>query len=121
MTRSYKSNDVSRTWGFLVGIFILPVFFVFAHYGDPSRGLATCIFLCVIAVVARLRWDANNAGRQMIAILTSVVIHLPLIWFIRWPLLKGPGIALLPIGLLDFLLVSWIFKFAGNSEGAKAI
>jgi len=120
MPRSYKSNEVTRTWGLLAGLCLLPTYFLFDHFNDPGRGMATCIFLGVLAIVARLRWDSHNSVRQMLAIACAALIHVPLVWLIHWPIMKGPGIALLPIALPDFFFDSFIFKYVGRSESANS-
>ncbi len=107
-------DSVTRKWALLAAICTLPLFIVFDYFGDPGRGQAAWVSAGAIAVAARFLWDLRTRAWFWITIAVIVVLHVPLIILIPWPLKQLSYIALLPAGFLDFLFAYGILRLVEN-------
>lgn len=122
-------SDESRSTDYtaiIILAILCPVFFTFRHIGKTDLGLnvAVCLGMCLIAI--RIRWDLRTQPWFWGIVLFVLGLHVPLFFLIQWPHIWVPGLALLPIGLVDVLIilgaVRLVEKFIGKpsppGEGA---
>jgi hypothetical protein len=67
--------------------------------------------LAGILFAIKIRWDLRNHAWFWSIIAVLLVLHIPLLLFIRWPNGWIPAIAALPFALADFLIVLGIVRF----------
>ena len=108
-------DSITRGWVLLCGICTSPLFILSIYLGDPGRGQAAWISASAIALAARFLWDLRNRAWFWITIVVIVLIHVPLILFIRWPLKQLSYMALLPAGFADFALAYGIIRLVENA------
>lgn len=113
--RSFDS--ITSRWGALVGLCCSPLFFVFAYFGDPGRGMAAMISSGLIVVLVKYFWDLRNRVWFWITIAFIVGLHVALVLLIPWPDNDYRGIQLLPFALLDFGIVYGIIRLVESAAG----
>ena len=79
-------DSVSKKWALLAGICTSPLFILFIYLGDPGRGQAAWVSGIAIALAARFMWDVRNRAWYWVTIAIIVLLHVPLILLIAWPL-----------------------------------
>lgn len=95
-------DSITRKWAILAGICTSPIFVLFIHFGDPGRGMAAWACAGMISLAARFLWDLKDRAWYWITIAVIVLLHIPLILLVPWPLKRWSYVQLLPLGLLDF-------------------
>lgn len=108
--RKRSIDSISRKWALLCGVCTAPVFLLFAYFGDPGRGQAAWVSAMMIALASRFLWDLRTRRWFWISIVTIVLLHVPLILYISWPLKQLSYVALLPAGLADFAVVYGLIR-----------
>lgn len=111
---------ITRRWALLATICTSPVFFLFAFFGDPGRGMAAAIATGMITVAVRYFWDLKRHLWFWITIGLTALLHVPLVWFIPWPDNQYTYIQLLPLALLDFAIVYGVIRLAENAIGENS-
>jgi len=114
------SNPYAPKWGLLAGLLASLVFFLFAHFGEPGRGMAAAIGLGILIFAARARWDLKREVWYWIAIAIVAGCQTPLVLFVPWTNKSYPGLELLPIGVLDFALIYGAFKLVDKVVKRRA-
>ncbi len=124
-----KPKEKSSTdWsGTIIGIMFAPVFFFFVYLGKPELGFNVMIVLILNAVAVRLRWKLRKHVWFWATIVLILVLHVPLLFAVRWPKSNIPTIFFsLPLGTADFLLIMGAISLAqkvfakGSSSEEKA-
>src|SRR5208283_1045851 len=87
-----------------------PLFFLFTCLGDPARGRAAAIGAFVLLTCAKIFWSLRGHFLFWFAIMIVALSHIPLVMLIPWSNRNYPGVALLPIAFLDFVIVYGILK-----------
>jgi hypothetical protein len=96
--RSFGS--ISRKWALVAGIFAGSLIFLFT---DEARGAAAAYSAFMIAVAVRYFWDLRSRIWFWITIALIVLLHVPVLLFIRWPFNQYyTYVQMLPLALLDF-------------------
>ena len=108
--RSFDS--MTARWGLLVAVCCSPLFFLFAYFGDPGRGVAATVSALIIVGALRYFWDLRKRVWFWITLAFIVGFHIALVLLIPWPDKDWRGIQLLPIGLLDFAIAYEIIRLA---------
>lgn len=101
---------ITKKWAIQMGICISPLFFGFAYFDDPGRGLASYISGAMIAVTARYFWDLKKRVWFWATIVLFIVLHISVVTFLQWPDLHYTYVQLLPIGFLDFGIMYGIIR-----------
>ena len=107
-------DSITRKWALLAGVCSSPLFIVFAYFGDPGRGQAAWVCAISVAVAARFLWDLRTRAWFWITIAVIVLLHIPLILLVPWPLKQLTYVALLPAGLADFAVAYGILRLVEN-------
>jgi hypothetical protein len=99
-----EPKPTDYTYGIILAV-MLPAFFYFRHIGKTDLGLSVgiCLAMCIIAI--RIRWDLRKRLWFWGIVAFVLALHVPLLLIIQWPHAWVPGIALLPIGLADVLII----------------
>lgn len=90
---------------------LFPVLFFFRSIGKTDMGLnvAVCLGMCLVAI--RIRWDLRTRLWFWGVVAVVLALHVPLFFLIQWPHIWVPGLALLPIGLADVLIILGAVRF----------
>ena len=98
----------STDWsGTIIGAALLPVLLLFIYLGKAEVGFTSCIVLAMFMVAVRLRWKLRKYVWFWGTIIFVLLLHVPLLFLVHWPQTNIPTIAYsLPLGIVDFLLVS---------------
>ena len=64
----------------------------------------------MIIIVARARWDLKNYAWFWITLVVMIALHVPLVLLIPWTSRSYPGITLLPIAAVDYVIVYGCIK-----------
>jgi len=90
---------------------LFPVLFFFRQIGKTDMGLnvAVCLGMCLVAI--RIRWDLRTQLWFWGVVAFVLALHVPLFFLIQWPHTWVPGLALLPIGLADVLIILGVVRF----------
>lgn len=104
--RSFAS--ISRKWGLLVGICVSPLIFL-VH--DEVKGAAAAYSAGMIAVTIRYFWDLRKRIWFWITVAFIVLLHVPIVLFVRWPFNQHyTYIQMLLPALLDFGIMYGIIR-----------
>jgi hypothetical protein len=107
-------DSVTKTWALWAGICTSPLFILFAYFGDPGRGQAAWVCALAVAVAVRFLWDLRTHAWFWITVAVTVLLHIPLIALIPWPLKQLTYVALLPAGFADFAIVYGVLRLIEN-------
>jgi len=72
--------------------------------------MAAWVSAGMISLAARFLWDLKDKAWYWITIAVIVLLHVPLILLVPWPLKQWSYVQLLPMGLLDFGLAYGIIR-----------
>ena len=114
------SNPYAAKWGLLAGLLASIAFFLFARFGEPGRGMAAAVGLGILIFAARGRWDMRREAWYWITIAIIAGFQTPLVIFVPWTNKSYPGLALLPIAVLDFALIYGAFKLVDRAVKRRA-
>ena len=99
--------------GLLITAIVSPVFFVFVYLGRPKMGFTAVIVLGLSIFAVKLRWRLRRYVWFWVTIIVVLALHVPLLFFIRWPETRVPTLAYsLPFGILDFVLTTVALNLA---------
>jgi hypothetical protein len=100
--------------GAIIGIALLPVYLLIRHFGNSDEALASCVCLGINLLFIKLNWDLRAHVWFWVVVTGLLLLHVPLIFKTQLPHRWIPGIALLPIGLMDFAIYVGVIKFVSN-------
>jgi hypothetical protein len=102
-----KEKSPADWSGTIIGVMLLPVFFVFAYLGKAEMGFNLMLVLGLAMIAVKLRWKLRKHVWFWTTIVLIFVLHVPLLFLVHWPRSSVPTIAYsLPLGIVDFLLIS---------------
>lgn len=87
---------------------ILCEFVVFAialFFGHPELGLSACISVAILLIALRATWKLREHGWYWGAVIVSVALQVPFIFYVPWTNHAYRGTALTAFGFLDFFVV----------------
>lgn len=104
----------SADWsGTIIGVMVLPVFFVFVYLGKAEMGFNAMLVLGLAMIAVKLRWRLRKHVWFWATIALILLLHIPLLFIVGWPQSNVPTIAYsLPIGIVDFLLITGALSLA---------
>jgi hypothetical protein len=91
---------------------MLPTFVLFLIFGKPELGISVSVCGAIVAAALRSTWSQRNHAWYWIAVAVAISLQPLFIIYIPWKNHAFRGTALLPFGLLDFLIVWGFFKIA---------
>jgi hypothetical protein len=101
-----ESPDVSpRKWLLATMLCMIPVFLLFAYFGDPGRGRAAAIATGAIMLAVGGRSSLKSQRWFWVTLAVIIVLHVLLVVLIPWTSKSYPGPILLPFGALDYFIV----------------
>ncbi len=104
---SPKKKSPTDWSGTIIGVMLLPVFFVFVFLGKAELGFNVMLVLGLVMIAVRLRWKLRKHVWFWGTIIFVLLLHVPLLFLVHWPQSNVPTIVYsLPLGIVDFLLIS---------------
>jgi hypothetical protein len=108
-----KEKSPTDWSGTIIGVMLLPVFFVFVFLGKAELGFNVMLVLGLVMIAVRLRWKLRRYAWFWGTIAFVLLLHIPFLFLVHWPQSKVPTIAYsLPLGIADFLLISGAISLA---------
>ncbi len=99
--------------GTIMAVVLAPVFLLFVYLGKPELGFNAMIVLGVTALTAKFRWKLRKHVWFWATIVLILALHIPLLFMVHWPQTNVPTIVYsMPIGIVDFLLISGALNLA---------
>jgi len=93
--------------GTIIGLTLSPVLFFFIYIGKAEMGFTVMLVLGLALIAIRLRWRLRKHVWFWATIVLILLLHVPLLFIVRWPQSNVPTIAYsLPLGIVDFLLIT---------------
>jgi hypothetical protein len=125
---SPKKKTPTDWSGTIIGIMVMPVFFVCVFLGKAEMGFTLMLVLGVVLVAIKLRWKLRRYAWFWGTIAFVLLLNIPFLFLVHWPQSRVPTIAYsLPLGIADFLLVSGaislaqkVFAKKGSSDDDEA-
>jgi hypothetical protein len=81
-----STTSISKKWALLVAVCTVPLFFVFAYFGDPGRGQAACVCAVSITFAARFFGELRTSVCYWATLAVIVLLHTPVILLVPWPM-----------------------------------
>lgn len=104
---SPKAKSPTDWSGTIIGIMLLPAFFVFVFLGKAELGFNVMLVLGLAMIAVKLRWRLRKHGWFWATIILILLLHIPFLFLVHWPQSHVPTIVYsLPLGIVDFLLIS---------------
>jgi hypothetical protein len=110
-----KLAAITRMRTVLLVIYVSPLFFLFAYFGDPGRGRAATIMAALILLVAQLYWNYKREAWFWLTLVVVVVFHTSVLFLVPWNNNNYPGLVLLPLALPDFGVIYGAFRLVERS------
>ena len=125
---SPKEKSPTDWSGTIIGVMLLPVFFVFVFLGKAEMGFNLMLILGLVIIAIKLRWKLKRYPWFWGTIAFVLLLHIPFLFLVHWPQSNVPTIAYsLPLGIADFLLISGAISLAqrvfvknGSSDDEEA-
>jgi hypothetical protein len=112
-SESPKEKSSTDWSGTIIGVMLLPVFFVFVFLGKAEIGFNLVLVLGLVMIAVKLRWKLRKYVWFWVTILFVIVLHVPFLFLVHWPKSDVPTIAYsLPLGIVDFLVISGAISLA---------
>ena len=104
----------SADWsGTIIGVMLLPVFFVFVYLGKAEMGFNLVLVLGLAMIAVKLRWKLRRHIWFWATIIFVLFLHVPLLFFVHWPQSNVPTIVYsLPLGVVDFSVITGAISLA---------
>ena len=103
--------------GLIAAAATLPLLLYFRHIGKFDLGLNIGICLGVNIIAIRFRWSLRRHVWFWLVMAFVVAAELPLVLMIHWPKEWVPGVALLPIALIVFIVAMGAVQVAEKLFG----
>ncbi|HEX5438983.1 MAG TPA: hypothetical protein VFW98_17660 [Gemmatimonadaceae bacterium] len=98
-----RSTDWSGT---IIGVMLLPVFFLFVYLGKAEMGFNLVIVLGMVLLAVKLRWRLRKHAWFWPTIIFILALHVPLLFVVRWPDSNVPTIVYsMPLAIADLFLI----------------
>jgi hypothetical protein len=89
----------------LIILCMLPTFGIFLFFDQPELGLGTCESIGVILIALRATWKLREHGWYWVAVVVSVAIQIPFIFYVPWSNHAYRSTALGAFAFVDFIIV----------------
>ncbi len=99
-----SDSKVTLPWAIAVILLTFPLLLVFMHFGQAGRGRAAWFSAAALILATRMRWELHAKRWFWLAIIAVLLIHLPLIFLLRWNSAWAPSFLIFPLFLADFFL-----------------
>ena len=116
--QSILFSSHGRKMGLLCGICLLPIFFLFAHFGQPERGFAA---MCALGVLISVIYVKKNLLKRTSFIITMsilFVIHIIIVMLFPFSAFHFTRVLAFPISLLDLLLILALVRLVAGATGS---
>jgi hypothetical protein len=110
MTENTEKKRADYT-GLIIAAILTPVYVLFIYLGKEELGLTVFVVLGAIMVAVRVRWDLRRHVWFWGTIALVLVLHVPLLFVVRWPPTMFHWVVMLPIAVADCLVIVGIVGF----------
>jgi Ca2+/Na+ antiporter len=112
--RSQGENEDKKSNGSLfavIGGIALLVSILVWNFADHD--MARTVFFCLVAILVAIGicWDLRKHIWFWPVVVLIAALHMPVVLMVHWPHYWIPGIALVPIGFVDVLIMVGIIRF----------
>lgn len=119
-----KEKEPVDYTGLKIAAILAPVFFLIAFLSNADMALAACIVLGMMVLAIKIRWDLRKHLWFWVIIAFILVLHVPLVFVVRWPQGKLPTLFYtMPVGIVDLLItlgaVGLAEKFFSKDSASK--
>lgn len=113
-----KSDEKEPDYtGLIIIAAMLPLVLYFRHIGKFDLGLNIGMCLGVNMVAIRFRWNLKGYVWFWAAMVLVTAVEMPLVLMIHWPSGWVPGVALLPIALIVYVVAIGAVQLAQKLFG----
>lgn len=98
---------------------IFPVFVTFLVLDKPVLGVSICFCIAVLLTAMRFTWNLREHYWYWVAVVISISIQPLFVLYVPWSNHAYRGTALLPFGMLDYLLVWGCIKLTQKVMGKR--
>ena len=117
-----QSKDSTDYTGLKILAILAPIFFVFAYFDKAEMGFTFILALGMILLAVKIHWRSRRHFWFWGTIGSVAILHVPLLFFVRWPVGNLPTIAYsLPLGIADFLVVLGALGLAERLFGKDSL
>ena len=81
------------------------VFAIALFFGQPELGLSAAISIAILLIAWRATWKLHEHRWYWIAIVVSIALQIPFVFYVPWTNHAYRGTALMAFGFLDFFVV----------------
>jgi hypothetical protein len=94
----------TRMTAFYITVCLLPMIFLFDHFGRFDLGVNVFLCLCVNVLVVRTRWELKKYVWFWVVMAVVLALESPIVVRVQWPAHQWvPAVSLLPIALATYL------------------
>jgi hypothetical protein len=110
--------------GLIIAAILIPVYLLFIYLGKEELGWTVFVVLGAIMLAVRVRWDLRRHAWFWGTIVLVLVLHVPLLFVVRWPPAMFHWVVMLPIAVADCLMtigiVGLVEKFGAKKKAGGA-
>ena len=119
---SPKKKSPTDWSGTIIGVMLLPVFFVFVFLGKAELGFNVMLVLGLVMIAVKLRWKLRRYAWFWVTIAFVLLLHIPFLFLVHWPQSNVPTIlAWLSLNIRAWRLMvgwlDWLVLFQGCANG----
>lgn len=119
MTENTQKRRADYT-GLIIATILIPVYLLFIYLGKENFGWTIFVILSAIMLAVRVRWDLRRHAWFWGTIALVLMLHVPLLFVVRWPAAMFHWVVMLPIAVADCLvtigIVAIVEKFADKKS-----
>lgn len=105
-----KKRHGTILWSIAVVIITSPLCLIFIYFGEPGRGRAAWLFLGVLLVAIKVRWELRRYAWFWGTIALIGMAETLMVMFVPWTSKWIPAVVMLPFCIIDGLSVLWVFQ-----------
>jgi hypothetical protein len=115
--RGKPIDSITNGWIFLVALCTSPLFLLFIYFGERGRGAIAWLCGTAIVIIGRFLWYARTHAWYWLTLTAIVLLHVPVIALMPWPVMQLSPIGFLPLAVADLGLDYWLLKLAERIFG----
>ena len=121
MTDMNDNQFPNAKWGILAMLYSLPVFILFACFGEVGRGMTAWICTGILIGVVKAYWNLRKHLWFWATIAILAALHIPFVIFFPIPMTRNFTVwELLPVAILDFGIMYGCIKLVEKKVMKKA-
>jgi hypothetical protein len=105
-------------WAIGNAIAVFPIVLLFHYLGKPTSGYPAALFVSLLGMVIRVRWELSRHAWFWMTVVAIIVIHAPLIWLVPWTSKWVPAFLIAPFCIVDALVILGIVNLVEKLSGS---